>query len=161
VPNRRLCYQLHWTNAMIRSIARFLWHLVGCDKIMNGPAETNDAHLGSICVIQGLTISTTMKLASHLPCHYRYPLDMFAILKTRQGIKTRIVNTISSWIMPERLLSHNAFELRSRDIGKHPAVQYSFVILHLFSNLISFLSRKRNVSTVSLIGPRQRREAVV
>jgi hypothetical protein len=80
-----------------------------------------------------------MKLASHLACHYRNPLDMFARLKVRQGIKIRIMNTISSWTTPERLLSHNAFELRSRDIGKHPAVQYSFVILHLFSNLISLL----------------------
>lgn len=141
MPNRRLCYQLHWTNAMIRSIARLLWHLVGSDKIMNGAAKTSDAHLGSICVIQGLTISTTMKLASHLACHYRNPLDMFARLKIRQGIKIRIVHTISSWITPDRLLSHNTFELRSRDIGKHP-VQYSFVILHLFSNLISLLSRK-------------------
>jgi hypothetical protein len=141
VPNRRLCYQLRWKNAMLRSIARLLGYLVGCDKIMSGATETSDAHLGSICVIQGLT-STTMKLTSHLPCHYRNPLDMFAILKIRQGIKTRIVNTISSWIMPERLLSHNAFELHSRDIGKHPAIQYSFVILHLFSNLNSFLSRK-------------------
>lgn len=142
MPNRRLCYQLHWTNAMIRSIARFFWHLVGCDKIMNGASESSDAHLGSICVIQGLTISTTMKLASHLPCQYRNPLHVFTRLKNRQGMKIQIVNTISSWIMPERLLSHNAFELRSRDIGQHPAVQYSFVILHPFSTLLSLLSRK-------------------
>jgi len=98
---------------MIRSIARLLWHLVGSDKIMNGAAKTSDAHLGSICVIQGLTISTTMKPASHLACHYRNPLDMFARLKICQGIKIRIMNTISSWTTPERLLSHNAFELRT------------------------------------------------